>query len=80
MWDIPTEPAYTHEFRDLPIITCEANATATETVILMHPEAGTTRILDEGSCITIEAQTESDFVRAASRLGFTLVGVMKPTS
>lgn len=76
LWDISTDPAYTQQVGNLSAITCE-NATETTTVILMHP-SDKTMISNSGTCVTIDAETEMDFVRAANKLGLALAGVIKP--
>lgn len=60
---------------NLTIKTCEDVSKTTSIIYLKI--ANQTKIYSEDDCIIIEAQTENDLIKAATRLSLTLIGVMK---
>ncbi len=76
LFNIPMDFAQTAAYKDFKVATCE-DATRTSTVILLDIADAETGIKTEGSCIILKGSTEAELMRAADRLIYLLLGIMK---
>lgn len=76
LFNLPMGFAQTETYKDFPVATCD-NATSKTSVILFDIADAPTGIKAEGNCITLQGSSEEELMRAADRLLYLLLGIMR---
>lgn len=75
IFNIPVRPAVTSEYKNYTVMDC-ADAKDRSSVIKLQI-AEPTKIAVEGNCIILQGKDEAEIMRAADRLIYLLLGVMR---
>ncbi|MBU2637484.1 MAG: hypothetical protein KJ955_00770 [Nanoarchaeota archaeon] len=76
LFNRPMSFAQTAAYKDFPVATCD-DATRTTTVILLDIADAETSIKTEGNCVILQGASEAELMRAADRLLYLVLGIMK---
>lgn len=76
LFNIPMSFAQTLAYKDFPVKAC-ADAEKKSSVILFDIADAETGIKAEGNCVILQGRTEAELMRAADRLLYLLLGIMK---
>lgn len=75
IFNIPVSFAQTSEYKNYTVMDCK-DATAKASVIKLQL-GETTKVSTEGNCIVLQGKDEAEIMRAADRLIYLLLGVMR---
>ncbi|MDI6737668.1 MAG: hypothetical protein QME12_04075 [Nanoarchaeota archaeon] len=75
IFNIPVSSAVTSEYKNYTVMDCK-DASAKASVIKLQL-AEPTKIITEGNCIILQGKDEAEIMRAADRLIYLLLGIMR---